>query len=88
MPSRSAWPRPSRMHKRNALAHAAGELAALLKFEMLEADKRDQLARPLITGVLVHAEHLRSERDVVDHVAPRKQIEILPHHHRPLAGPR
>src|SRR5581483_6893526 len=67
------------------LAHATGELRGPVALEAAHADRGDQRPRALVPLDFRDALHLQPEGDIVDHRAPGKQIELLPHHHRVCA---
>ena len=71
-----------RARQRHALAHAAGKLPRQVALEAAQADRGEQRRGALIALGCGHAAHLEAEGDVVDDVAPRKQIEVLPDHDR------
>jgi hypothetical protein len=62
----------------DALAHSAGQLAWILVFETCEIDCGNRPARLFFTLGPRYAAQLETERDVLDHAEPRKQIEGLP----------
>ena len=71
-----------RARQRDALAHAAGQLAGQVLLEAAQSDRGNERARALVARGLGHAAHLQAEGDIVDDAAPGKQVEVLPHHHR------
>ena len=63
--------------ERDALAHAAGELAGIAVLEAVEPDHSDEMTRALGAFGARHADEFEREGDVVDHRAPGES-RILP----------
>ena len=69
-----------RPREADALAHAAGKLLRIGRFEAVEPDDVDRLQRPLAGLVERHAVGAQADLDIVEHVEPGKQREALEHH--------
>src|SRR6185312_7972 len=71
-----------RTSKGNTLAHTAGKLRRPMLLEATQADRCDHRAGPVVALLSRHPVHFEAEGDIVDNGAPRKQIQVLPNHHR------
>src|SRR5216683_6044247 len=72
-------PGAERARKRDALAHAAGELARQVVQELAEPVARQELGRAGASSIHVGALDLRAENGVVEDRAPFEQIVLLQH---------
>src|SRR5690606_2725226 len=66
-----------RTRDRDALAHAARELARIRALEACEADERAELACPHAALGLADALELQRQRDVVLDAIPREEMRVL-----------
>src|SRR6516165_4845214 len=68
--------------QRYPLAHAAGQLPRQVVLESPQANRSYECVRALIAFRARYAAHFKPKGDVVDDIAPGKQIQVLPDHNR------
>src|SRR5919106_116899 len=62
---------------RDALLHAAGELARVLAREPLQAERAEETRRDRAPALRVHAAELEAELDVLERRPPGAQARVL-----------
>ncbi len=73
--------------KANALAHPAGQLARIRRFEAVEPDEVDRLERALAHFRRRQAQRLESDLHVLEHSQPGKQRKALEYHRNARGRP-